>query len=77
MYILCRIIWGKLKPHIPYFKLGPKVGLDEGEEEMISWEELGKNPGLPDRFWNNEESGEKVGNEEKQKQVDVKNGSSG
>jgi hypothetical protein len=53
------------------------VGLDEGEEEMISWEELGKNPGLPDRFWNNEESGEKVGNEEKQKQVDVKNGSSG
>jgi hypothetical protein len=77
MYILCRIIWSKLKPHIPYFKMGPKVGLDEGEEEMISWEELGKNPGLPDRFWNNEESGEKVGNEEKQKQVDVKNGSSG
>jgi hypothetical protein len=53
--ILCRILWAKLKPHVPFFRKGPKVGLDQGDEEMISWEELGKNRGLPDRFWAAEE----------------------
>jgi hypothetical protein len=59
MYILCRIIWGKVKPHISFLSTGPKVGLEEGEEEMISWEELGKKQGIPDRFWNNEDAEEK------------------
>lgn len=55
MYILCRIIWGKVKVHIPQLNTVPGVGLEEGAEEMISWEELGKKQGIPDRFWNNEE----------------------
>lgn len=54
LYILGRIMWGRLKPHIPYFNKGPDIGLDQGEEEMISWEELGRKPGLPDRFWTNQ-----------------------
>jgi hypothetical protein len=54
MYILCRILWGKLKPHLYFFRNNPGIGLDQGEEEMISWEELGKNRKLPDRFWNDE-----------------------
>ncbi|MEE4136995.1 MAG: hypothetical protein V2I32_13020 [Desulforhopalus sp.] len=58
MYILCRIFWGKLRHRLPFFHQGPKVGLDEGEEEMISWAELEKSRGLPARFWNNGESPE-------------------
>jgi hypothetical protein len=69
MYILCRILWGKVKPHLYFFNKSPKVGLDEGEEEMISWEELGKKSGLPDRFWNNEE---KQGTRETHKPDDTK-----
>ncbi len=54
MYILCRILWGKLKPHLYFFRNNPGIGLDQGEEEMISWEELGNKRGLPDRFWDGE-----------------------
>jgi hypothetical protein len=69
MYILCRILWGKVKPHLYFFNKSPTVGLDEGEEEMIGWEELGKKSGLPDRFWNNEEN---RGTRETQKPDDTK-----
>lgn len=68
MYILCRIIWGKVKPHISFLSTGPKSGLEEGEEEMISWEDLGKQQGIPERFWNKEEKEEKVEQEEQQEQ---------
>lgn len=51
MYILCRILWARLKPHLFFFNRDPGVGLDEGEEEMIKWEDVNKHRGLPDRFW--------------------------
>ncbi len=51
MYILCRILWGRLKPHLFFFNKDPGVGLDEGEEEMIKWEDVSKHRGLPERFW--------------------------
>ncbi len=59
LYILCRILWGRLKPLLPYFRHDPRVGLDEGgegEEEMIPWEAINKHKGLPDRFWQGPES---------------------
>lgn len=68
MYILCRIIWGKVKPHISFLSTGPKSGLEEGEEEMISWEDLGKQQGIPERFWNKEEKEDKAEQEEQQEQ---------
>lgn len=68
MYILCRIIWGKVKPHISFLSTGPKSGLEEGEEEMISWEDLGKQQGIPERFWNKEEKEDKAVQEEQQEQ---------
>ncbi|MCA1743990.1 MAG: hypothetical protein LC631_08645, partial [Desulfovibrionales bacterium] len=71
-YILCRILWGKVKPHISFLSTGPKVGLEEGEEEMISWEELGKKQGIPDRFWNNEEIQDKADQGEQQLQQQEK-----
>ncbi|MFW6005638.1 MAG: hypothetical protein ACOCPN_04080 [Desulfonatronovibrionaceae bacterium] len=51
MYILCRIIWGKVRPHLFFFNKAPGMAMDEGEEEMIKWEEINKHQGLPDRFW--------------------------
>jgi hypothetical protein len=59
MYILCRIIWGKLKPHISFLQKDSGSGLDQGEEEMISWEDLGKKQGLADRFWQNTDNKDK------------------
>jgi hypothetical protein len=50
LYILARILWGKIKPHLYYFHRNPRVGLDEGEEEMIRWEELNEHRGLPGKF---------------------------
>ncbi|MCA1742349.1 MAG: hypothetical protein ABR542_00635 [Desulfonatronovibrio sp.] len=55
MYILCRIIWGRLKPHLYFFNKDPRLGIDEGEEEMIKWEDINKNRGLPEKFWGNRE----------------------
>jgi hypothetical protein len=42
LYILTRIFWGKLKPHVYFFNRDPRVGIDQGEEEMLSWEDLGQ-----------------------------------
>lgn len=53
MYILCRIGWGKLKPHLFFFNRDPGVALDQAEEEMIKWEDISKHRGLPERFWQN------------------------
>lgn len=58
MYILCRILWGQLKPHLYFFNQDPRVGIDEGEEEMIKWEDINKHRGLPERFWRNQDSPE-------------------
>ncbi len=58
MYILCRIGWGKLKPHLFFFNMDPGVGLDQGEEEMIQWEDINKHRGLPERFWQNKDNPE-------------------
>jgi hypothetical protein len=58
MYILCRILWGEIRPYVPFFKQIPRVGLNEGAEEMISWGDLGKTGKLPDRFWYSDESPE-------------------
>ncbi|WP_045215976.1 hypothetical protein [Desulfonatronovibrio magnus] len=60
MYILCRIFWGRLKPHLYFFKNDPRVGIDEGEEEMIKWEDINKHRGLPERFWQNQDGPESV-----------------
>jgi hypothetical protein len=58
MYILCRIGWSKLKPHLFFFNRDPGVGLDQGEEEMINWEDIHKHRGLPQRFWQNRDKQE-------------------
>lgn len=58
MYILSRIFWGHLKPHLYFFNKDPRVGIDEGEEEMIKWEDINKHRGLPERFWRNHETQE-------------------
>ncbi|WP_028574003.1 hypothetical protein [Desulfonatronovibrio hydrogenovorans] len=58
MYILCRIFWGKLKPHLFFFNKDPGIGLDQGEEEMIKWEDINKYRGLPERFWQNQDKPE-------------------
>ncbi len=51
MYILCRIGWGRIKPHLFFFNKEPGVGLDQGREEMIQWEDVNKHRGLPEKFW--------------------------
>lgn len=58
MYILFRIGWNKLKPHLFFFNRDPGVGLDQGEEEMIKWEDIHKHRGLPQRFWQNRDKQE-------------------
>ncbi|MBM9535767.1 hypothetical protein [Desulfobulbus alkaliphilus] len=51
MYILARILWNKVKPYLYFFNRDPRVGLDQGEVEMIKWEELHEHKGLPEKFW--------------------------
>ncbi|MFP4235933.1 MAG: hypothetical protein ACLFRQ_00250 [Desulfonatronovibrio sp.] len=60
MYVLCRLLWNKLKPHLYFFNKDPRAGLDEGEQEMIKWEDINKNQGLPDRFWQDHEKPQPV-----------------
>lgn len=61
MYILCRIFWGRLKPHLYFFNQDPRVGIDQGEEAMIMWEDINKHRGLPERFWKNQDQQGSVG----------------
>ncbi|HET98353.1 MAG TPA: hypothetical protein ENN98_06635 [Desulfurivibrio alkaliphilus] len=49
IYILSRIGWGRLKPHLYLFNRAPRIGLDQGEEEMISWESLGQASTPPEK----------------------------
>ncbi|MFH7319403.1 hypothetical protein ACHHRT_02200 [Desulfurivibrio sp. D14AmB] len=49
IYILSRVIWGRLKPHIYFFNRDPRIGLEQGEEEMIPWESLGKAAAPPEK----------------------------
>lgn len=53
MYILVRILWSRVKPHLYFFNRDPRVGLDQGEEEMIRWEEINEHRGLPQKYWAN------------------------
>lgn len=52
LYILCRILWAKLKRRFPVllFKRGSDPD-DQDREEMISMKEVDNHGGIPERFW--------------------------
>ena len=54
MYILCRILWARLKRRFPVFGVKPAQNRDEPvPEEMIRMKDVDKHGGVPDRFWHN------------------------
>jgi hypothetical protein len=63
IYILSRILWGRLRPYVYFFNRDPRVGLEQGEEEMLSWADLGKQRLMADRAWKKKETPESSGNQ--------------
>ncbi|MFO8047684.1 MAG: hypothetical protein R6U29_01520 [Desulfosudaceae bacterium] len=52
MYILGRMMWAKLKPHLPILAQPPGGKFqDDDREEMIQLREVDEHGGIPDRFW--------------------------
>ncbi|MFO8032225.1 MAG: hypothetical protein R6U22_06750 [Desulfohalobiaceae bacterium] len=57
MYILCRISWNKFKGLLPLAELqNQKEEKDQGQEEMISLQEIEKHGGIPEKFWQQEKA---------------------
>ena len=59
MYILCRILWAKLKRRFSGFLFPPDAsGSDPEGEEMINMREVDRHGGVPERFWRSNHPGE-------------------
>ncbi len=59
MYILCRILWAKLKRRFSGFLFPPDASTgDPEDEEMISMREVDRQGGVPERFWRSNQPGE-------------------
>lgn len=57
MYVLCRILWARLKSRYPLFSYTPTSGSGAPEpEEMIRMKDLDKYGKVPDKFWYNGQS---------------------